>query len=263
MGVLKMGALDNKVALVTGAARGLGRAMALKFAKEGAKVVVVDINREGGEETVKLIKTDGGDATFTAANVSSSSDVQAMVQAAVNAYGGLDCAVNNAAIDVGPHPVAEIPEEEWNKSIAVNLTGVFLCMKYEISAMLKRGSGAIVNIGSGPGNWGVPGISWYIAAKNGMIGLTKSAALEYGARGIRINMVGPGIMWTPLLREAAQKSPQHIQAMNSMVPIGRLAEPEEVAEAAVWLCTPAASYIVGHTLVVDGGATAGSMGYKR
>ncbi len=258
-----MGTLDNKVALITGAARGLGRAMAQKFAKEGARVVVVDISRDGGEETVKLIKDAGGDAIFATADVSNMSEVQAMVRTAVDTFGGLDCAVNNAVIDVGPHPVAEIPEEDWNRSMAVNLTGVFLCMKYEISAMLKRGGGSIVNVGSGPGNLGAPGVGWYLAAKNGVIGLTKTAALEYGPRGIRINMLGPGTMWTPALREVAKKSPQHFEVMKNMVPVGRLAEPEEVAEAAVWLCTPAASYVIGHTLVVDGGATAGIMGYKH
>lgn len=258
-----MGTLDNKVALITGAARGLGRAMAQKFAKEGARVVVVDISRDGGEETVKLIKDAGGDAIFATADVSNMSEVQAMVRTAVDTFGGLDCAVNNAVIDVGPHPVAEIPEEDWNRSMAVNLTGVFLCMKYEISAMLKRGGGSIVNVGSGPGNLGAPGVGWYLAAKNGVIGLTKTAALEYGPRGIRINILGPGTMWTPALREVAKKSPQHFEVMKNMVPVGRLAEPEEVAEAAVWLCTPAASYVIGHTLVVDGGATAGIMGYKH
>jgi len=258
-----MGALEGKVALITGAARGLGRASAQIFAREGARVVVVDIQRDGGEETVRLIKDAGGDATFVAADVSSSSDVQAMVREAVNTYGGLDCALNNAFIDVGPHPLAEIPEEDWHRSIAVNLTGVFLCMKYEIPAMLNRGGGAIVNVSSGPGNLGVPGVAWYIAAKNGLLGLTKTAALEYGPRGIRVNTIGPGTMWTPALREVAKKSPQHIEVLKNIVPIGRIAEPEEVAEAAVWLCTPAASYVIGHTLVVDGGATAGIMRYKH
>ncbi|MFC1925918.1 glucose 1-dehydrogenase [Chloroflexota bacterium] len=258
-----MGALDGKVALVTGAARGLGRVSSRMFAREGARVVVVDISRDTGEETVRLIKNTGGEAIFVAADVSSSSDVQAMVQAAVDTYGGLDCALNSAAIDVGRHHLAEIPEEEWHRSTAVNLTGVFLCMKYEIQAMLERGGGAIVNVGSGPGNLGVPGAAWYIAAKNGLYGLTKTAAVEYGSRGIRVNALGPGTMWTPMMREAAEKSPQHVEAMKKMSPVERIAEPEEMAEAAVWLCTPAASYVIGHTLVVDGGATAGVMGFKR
>lgn len=249
-----MGALDGKVALITGAAGGLGRVSARIFAREGARVVIVDIKQDGGEETVKLIKNDGGDSIFVKADVSNSSDVQVMVQAAVDTYGGLDCALNNAVVDVGSHPLAEIPEEEWNRSIAVNLTGIFLCMKYEIPAMLERGGGSIVNVGSGGGNLGVPGIASYIAAKNGLLGLTKCAALDYGARGIRVNAIGPGVMWTPLLQAAADTSPQHVDYLKSISGIGRIAEPEEVAEAAVWLCSPAASYVIGHVLVVDGGA---------
>jgi len=258
-----MGSLEGKVALVTGAAQGLGRELARIFAREGARVVVVDIKREGGEDTVKLIKDTGGEAIFVAADVSISADVQAMVRVTVDTYGGLDCALNNAVIDIGSHLLAEIPEEDWHRSIAVNLTGVFLCMKYEILAMLERGGGTVVNVGSGPGNLGVPGVAWYIAAKNGLYGLTKTAALEYGPLGIRVNALGPGTMLTPALREVAEKSPQHLEIMKKMAPIERIAEPEEVAEAAVWLCSPAASYVLGHTLVVDGGATAGVMRYKH
>ncbi len=248
-----MGAFDGKVALVTGAAGGLGRASAQIFAREGARVVVVDIQRDKGEETVTLIKAAGGDAVFVYADVSRSPDIQAMVQAAVDTYGGLDCAMNNAAIDVGVHPLAEIPEEDWHRSIAVNLTGVFLCMKYEIPAMLDRGGGAIVNVSSGAGVVGRAGIAWYIAAKHGILGLTKTAALDYGARGIRVNAILPGAMWTPLMRKAVEREPHHLDSLLAMHPIGRIAEPEEVAEAAVWLCTSAASFVLGHSLSVDGG----------
>jgi NAD(P)-dependent dehydrogenase (short-subunit alcohol dehydrogenase family) len=248
-----MGALDGKVALITGAAGGLGRASARIFAREGARVVVVDIQREASEETVRLIKDAGGDATFVRADVSNSSDVQAMVRAAVDTYGGLDCALNNAAIDVRAYPLAEIPEEDWHRSIAVNLTGVFLCMKYEIPAMLDRGGGAIVNVSSGAGFVGRAGIAWYVAAKHGILGLTKVAALDYGARGIRVNAICPGGMWTPMLRAAAARDLRHVESLKSMHPIGRLAEPEEVGEAAVWLCTNAASFVLGHALSVDGG----------
>ncbi len=257
-----MGSLEGKVALVTGAAQGLGRESARIFAREGARVVVVDIKRESGEETAKQIREAGGEATFVAADVSIAADVQAMVQTAVDTYGSLDCALNNAVIDVGHNFLAEIPDEDWHRSMAVNLTGIFLCMKYEIKAMLEQGSGAIVNVGSGPGNLGARGIACYIAAKNGLYGLTKTAALEYGPLGIRVNALGPGVMWTPLLREAEKKSPQHLEIMKKMVPIKRLAEPEEVAEAAVWMCSPASSYMIGHTLVVDGGVTAGVMGFE-
>ncbi len=248
-----MGALDGKVALVTGAAQGLGRASALIFAREGAKVVIADVKRDGGEETVNLIKKAGGDAIFVKADVSSSSDVQAMVKAAVDTFGSLDCAINNAAIDGGGHPLAEVTEEYWNKSIAVDLTGVFLCMKYEILAMLERGGGSIVNISSGAGVVGFKGSGPYVAAKHGILGLTKTAAIDYGARGIRVNAVLPGTMLTPMLRAAAAKDPHHMEFLKNMQPIGRLAEPEEVGEAAVWLCTKAASFVLGASFSVDGG----------
>jgi NAD(P)-dependent dehydrogenase (short-subunit alcohol dehydrogenase family) len=249
-----MGALDGNVALVTGAATGLGRASARIFAREGARVVVVGhVNLDAAKETVRLIKDAGGDAIMVVADVSSSSDVQAMVKAAVDTYGGLDCALNNAAIDVHVHPLAEISEEDWNRSIAVNLTGVFLCMKYQIPAMLERGGGAIVNVSSGGGLVGRAGIAWYTAAKHGILGLTKTAAIDYGARGIRVNAICPGAMWTPLMRAAAEREPGHIESLKSMQPIGRIAEPEEVAEVAVWLCTNSASYVLGHALSVDGG----------
>jgi NAD(P)-dependent dehydrogenase (short-subunit alcohol dehydrogenase family) len=213
-----MGTLDGKVSLVTGAAGGLGRASALIFAREGVRVIVADIRRDGGEETVKIIKDAGGEATFVAADVSCSADVKAMVRAAVDIYGGLDCAMNNAVRDAGRRPLAEIPEEDWHRTIAVNLTGVFLCMKYEILAMLERGGGAIVNVGSGNEHGAAPGIAYYIAVKHGLQGLTKVAALDYGGRGIRVNAIGPGTMWTPMMREAAKRNPQHLDQLLSMTP---------------------------------------------
>jgi NAD(P)-dependent dehydrogenase (short-subunit alcohol dehydrogenase family) len=252
-----VGKLDGKVALVTGAARGLGRACAQIFAREGARVVVVDMQREGGEETVSLIKAAGGEAMFVSADISRSADVQAMVRAAVDTYGGLDCAINNAVISIGRKPLADIDEGDWDRSIAINLTGVFLCMKYEIRAMLERGGGAVVNIGSGNEHSAKPGLAWYLGAKQAIYGMTKIAALDYGGRGIRVNAVGPGSMWTPGLRAEAAKNPQHVSQLQALTPMGRLADPEEVAEAAVWLCTPAASYVLGHTLLADGGAVMG------
>jgi len=253
-----MGLLDGKVALVTGSGRGLGRACAQIFAREGAKVVVATRTRENGEETVRLIEKAGGEAVFVQVDVAKSADVEVMVQTAVDTYGGLDCAVNNAVHDAGgPQPLAEIREEDWNRSIAVNLTGVFLCMKYEIPAMMQRGGGAIVNVGSGHEFSAHAGMSWYLAAKHGMLGLTKSAALDYAARGIRINALGPGVMWTPALRAAGEKDPEHLDQLMSITPVRRFAEPEEVAEAAAWLCSNKASFVVGHTLVADGGAVLG------
>jgi NAD(P)-dependent dehydrogenase (short-subunit alcohol dehydrogenase family) len=252
-----VGLLDGKVALVTGSGRGLGRACAQIFAREGAKVVVATRTRENGEETVRLIGEAGAQAIFVQVDVAKSADVQAMVQTAVDTYGGLDCAVNNAVHNVGPRPLAEIPEEDWHRSIAVNLTGVFLCMKYEIPAMLQRGGGAIVNVGSGNEFSARAGLTWYLAAKHGLLGLTKSAALDYATRGIRINALGPGVMWTPALREAAAKDPKHLDQLMSITPVGRFAEPDEVAEAAVWLCSNKASFVLGHTLVADGGAVLG------
>ncbi len=249
--------LDNKVALVTGSGQGLGRACAQIFAREGAKVVVVDLNRETGEETVALIRQAGGDATFVSANVSRSADVQAMVQAAIDIFGGLDCAINIAVCNISRHPLADISDEDWERALAVNFTGVFLCMKYEIKAMLQRGSGAIVNVGSGNEHSAKPGLAWYLGAKQGIYGMTKVAALDYATQGIRINAIGPGSMWTPGMRAEAAKNPKHLEMLQGYTPLRRIAEPEEVAEAAVWLCTPKASYVLGHTLLADGGAVLG------
>jgi NAD(P)-dependent dehydrogenase (short-subunit alcohol dehydrogenase family) len=249
--------LEGKVALVTGSGRGLGRACARIFAREGASVVVVDLNPVDGAETVALIEQGGGEAVFVKADVGLSAEIQRMVQTAVQTFGRLDCAVNNAVCNIGRTPLADISLEDWNRAAAVNITGLFLCMKYEIQAMLEGGGGAIVNIGSGNEHSAQPGLSWYLGAKQAAYGMTKCAALDYSAQGIRINAVGPGSMWTPALRETAQRIPHHVETLSAMTPLGRLAEPEEVAEAAVWLCTPRASYVVGHTLLADGGAVLG------
>lgn len=252
-----MGALDNKVALVTGAGRGLGRACAQIFAREGAKVVIVDINDENGEDAAAAIKAAGGEAIYVRADVGKSEDIQAMVKAAVDTFGGLDCAINNAVLNIGRTPLADITDEDWDRALKVNFTGVFLCMKYEIQAMLKRGGGAIVNVGSGNEHSAKPGLAWYLSAKQGIYGMTKIAAQDYAQQGIRVNAIGPGSMWTPALREQATLNPKHVEILQSYTPLRRIAEPEEVAEAAVWLCTPAASYVLGHTLVADGGAVLG------
>jgi NAD(P)-dependent dehydrogenase (short-subunit alcohol dehydrogenase family) len=180
-----------------------------------------------------------------------------MVRTAVETFGGLDCAINNAVCNINRIPLADISEADWDRALAVNYTGVFLCMKYEIKAMLQRGGGAIVNVGSGNEHSAKPGLSWYLSSKQAIYGMTKVAALDYAPQGIRVNAIGPGSMWTPALREQAAKNPKHVETLQGLTPLRRIAEPEEVAEAAVWLCTPSASYVLGHTLVADGGAVMG------
>ena len=252
-----MGSLQGKVALVTGSGRGLGRACARLLAREGADVVVVDINPVDGAETVRLIEETGRRAVFVEADVGKSADIQRMIKVAVDTFGGLDCAVNNAVCNIGRTPLAEINEDDWDRALAVNVTGYFLCMKYEIRAMLERGGGAIVNIGSGNEHSSVPGLAWYLGAKQMAYGMTKIAAIDYGEQNIRVNAVGPGSMWTPALRETAETRPQHVETLSARAKLKRLADPDEVAEAVVWLCSPAASYVTGHTLVADGGAVLG------
>jgi NAD(P)-dependent dehydrogenase (short-subunit alcohol dehydrogenase family) len=250
--------LQDKVALVTGAGRGLGRSCAVMLAARGAKVIVATQTPANGEETVREIKASGGEATFVRADVAREEDVQHMVRAAVETYGRLDCAVNNAYRNIGPQPLANISLADWTKAMDVNLTGVFLSMKYEIEAMLaQQGGGAIVNIGSGNEHTALPGHSWYLAAKQGIYAMTKVAALDYGSRGLRINAVAPGPMWTPSLRDMAKAEPAHAERLAGRVPLGRVAEPEEVAEAVTWLCGSAASYVHGVTLSVDGGFVLG------
>ncbi len=194
---------------------------------------------------------------FVEANVGVSADIQRMVETAEDKFGGLDCAVNNAVYNVGRAPLADIPEDAWNRGIAVNNTGVFLCMKYEIQAMQRRGGGAIVNIDSGNEHSSQPGPAWYLGAKQAVYGMTKCAAIDYGAQNIHINAVGPGSMWTLAFRETAKIMPEHIEKLSALSPMKRIAEPEEVAEAVVWLSSSKASFVLGHTLVADGGAVLG------
>lgn len=252
-----MAELEGKVALVTGAGRGLGRACAQTLAREGAKVVVAEIDEQTGAETAQSIRDNGGEAAFVRTDISSSGDVQAMVACAVENFGGLDCAINNAIRFMDRTPLADISDEAWAAAMAVNINGTFLCMKHEITAMLERGGGAIVNIGSGRENTGEAGLSWYLGAKQAIYGMTRCAALDYAEQGLRINAVAPGPMWTPALRETAAKRPGHIDAHLAHIPMRRIGEPEEVAEAAVWLCSPKSSYVTGVTLSADGGYTLG------
>lgn len=247
------GRVAGKVALITGGGSGIGRATAQVFAREGAKVVVADVVVEGGEETVRLITAAGGEATFVKADVAQTADVEAMVKKAVDTYGRLDCAFNNAGIEGVIQPTVEYGEAHWDRVLAINLKGVWLCMKYELQQMLKQGSGAIVNTASVAGLVGLPGFSAYVAAKHGVNGLTKTAALEYAKAGIRVNAVCPGVIHTPMLERAMRSTPGAEEQYVAMEPIGRMAAPEEVGEAVVWLCSDAASFVTGLPMAVDGG----------
>jgi len=252
------GRVDGKVALVTGGASGIGRATALTFAREGAKLVVADMNAEGGQQTVYMITENDGEATFVQVDVSKVIEVEAMISKAVETYGRLDCAHNNAGIGSRPRaPLHECTEETWDRVLAINLKGVWLCMKYEIIQMLKQGSGTIVNTASIMGlvgSWS--GTATYNASKHGVVGLTKTAALEYATAGIRVNAICPGYIQTPLIEEALTSNPALEAQIVARHPVGRMGKPEEIAEAVVWLCSDAASFVTGHTMTVDGGYVA-------
>ncbi len=251
------GRVDGKVALVTGAGSGIGRATALCFAREGARVVVADLVVEGGEETVRLIQQAGGEASFVKVDVTQTAEVEALVQRCVALYGRLDCAHNNAGIEGVMAPTARYPEDDFDRVIAVNLKGVFLCLKYEIAQLLEQGTGgAIVNTASVAGLIGVPTIPAYVASKHGVVGLTKSAALAYARRGIRVNAVCPGVIRTPMVDRMVAEYPQAEARLLAEQPINRFGTPEEIAEAVVWLCSDAASLVTGIAMPVDGGYVA-------
>ena len=250
------GLVTGKVAIVTGGGSGIGRASALAFAREGAKVVVADVVVEGGEETVRLIQHNGGAAIFVKTNESKAAEVEALVARAVLTYGRLDCAHNNAGIEGPGATTVDYAEESWERVLAINLTGVWLCMKYEIPQMLKQGSGAIVNTASTAGLVGYPRGSAYVASKHGVVGLTKTAALEYAKSGIRVNAVCPGAIDTPMMGRITDHRPQRAARMAAAEPVGRMGQPAEIAEAVVWLCSEAASFVTGHAMAVDGGMTA-------
>src|SRR2546421_11492505 len=244
---------EGKVALVTGAASGIGRASALAFAREGAKTVVADVLVEGGEETVRIIKERGGDALLVRTDVSKAAEVEALIQKIVEIYGRLDYAHNNAGIAGADAPTADCTEENWDHTIAINLKGVWLCMKYEIPQMLKQGGGAIVNTASTAGLVGLEGSPAYCASKGGVIQLTRAAALEYARAGIRVNAVCPGVIRTPMVERLLGDRPRAEARLRELEPVGRLGTPEEVAEAVVWLCSDAASFVTGHAMSVDCG----------
>lgn len=248
--------LQDKVALVTGAGSGIGRAAALAFAEEGAKVVAADVVPEGVEETVRMIKEAGGEAVSIKVDVSKPQQVEAMVTSAVDTFGRLDCAFNNAGVEVETGaPAYQHSEDGWDKTIAVNLKGVWLCMKFEIEQMLKQGGGAIVNTASIAGLTGRGGIA-YAASKHGVVGMTKVAALENATLGIRVNAVCPAAIDTPMVKHAMSMGPEIKEYIENMHPVGRIGQPEEVAQAVLWLCSDAASFTTGHAFPVDGGMMA-------
>src|SRR5919198_256362 len=252
------GRVEGKVALVTGGASGIGRATALAFAREGAKLVVADMNADGGHQTVHMITENGGEAIFVQIDVTSANAVEAMISQTVETYGRLDCAHNNAGIAGRVRaPLHECPEDVWDQVLAINLKGVWLCMKYEILQMLHQGSGSIVTTASIMGlvgSWS--GTSAYNASKHGVVGLTKTAALEYARAGLRVNAVCPGYIWTPLLESTLMSQPEMEAQIVARHPVGRMGRPEEIAEAVLWLCSDAASFVTGHTMTVDGGYVA-------
>ena len=246
--------LEGKVAIVTGAGSGIGRAVALLYAKEGAKVVVSDINEIEGQRTVEQIKLAKGDAAFIGADVSKPNENQTLVEKTVNLFGGLNITCNNAGIGGPLAPTGEYPVDGWDKVISINLSGIFYGMRYQIPSILNSGGGSIVNMTSILGIVGTKYSPAYVAAKHGIIGLTKTAALEYADKNIRINSIGPGYILTPLLTNTLDDAT--LKALNGMHPIGRLGTSEEVAELVHWLSSPKASFVTGSYYTIDGGYTA-------
>ena len=248
--------MHGKVALVTGAGTGIGRASAQGFAAAGASVVVADVADDAAEETVRLVAHAGGEAVRVHADVTDDAQVEAMVRAAVDAFGRLDYAHNNAGMSGVPAGIVELDRAQWDRTVALNLTSVWMSMKHEIPAMLANGGGAIVNTSSGAGLVGFAALPAYVATKHGVIGLTKSAALEYVRRGIRVNAVCPGTTRTPMIEAFVAGDESMERMMSQASPIGRMASPDEIAAAVVWLCSDAASYVTGVALPVDAGAVA-------
>ena len=246
---------SGKVAIVTGAGTGMGRAIALAFAREGARVVVAEISESDGQETAHLVSDLGGQALFVRANVAQAGEVEALVVATMAQFGRLDYACNNAGINEEHGPLTQLTEKEWDRTLAVNLKGIWLAMKYEVPAMLRSRGGAIVNTASVLGLVGSRGTPAYVASKHGIIGLTKAAALDHAKEGIRVNAVCPGTIYTPMYVRREGEDPEKDRRIAASIPLGRLGQPEDVADAVLWLCSDAASFVTGHALVVDGGDT--------
>jgi NAD(P)-dependent dehydrogenase (short-subunit alcohol dehydrogenase family) len=246
----------GKVAFVTGGANGIGRAAALAFAREGASVVVADVSEEGNRETARLIEAEGGKAVAVRCDVTRGEDVRAAVVKTAGAFGRLDFAFNNAGIEPKkPAPTADYDEDEWNRILDVNLRGVFLCMKHEVPLILKSGGGAIVNTSSGAGVIGIKGSPAYTAAKHGVIGLTKAAALDYAAQKVRVTAICPGYIDTPMMERFTGGTPEGRAKVIAEEPVGRMGTPEEIAAAVLWLCSDGAAFMIGHAMVIDGGQT--------
>lgn len=249
-----MAAMTGKVALVTGAGSGLGAATAEAFAAAGASVVVSDVDAAGGAGTVERIEAAGGAATFVACDVAVEDEVRALVDRTVSTYGGLDFAYNNAGIEGHQFSTVDMPDAEFRRVIDVNLFGVFYCMKHEVGPMLERGGGVIVNCSSTAGFRGYPALMPYVASKHAVAGMTKSAALEYAAQGIRVLSIHPAAIETPMIARAMADNPELATAIENMHPIGRVGQPREIADVVVFLCSEGASFMTGTQVVVDGGA---------
>jgi NAD(P)-dependent dehydrogenase (short-subunit alcohol dehydrogenase family) len=249
------GKFAGKVAFVTGAANGIGRAAALAFAREGASVVVADVSEKGNKETARMVEELGGRALAINCDLRRNEEVQRALKATIERFGRLDFAFNNAGVEYAIKAAADVAEEEWDRIMDIDLRGVFLCMKHEIPLMLKQGGGAIVNNSSGAGVKGFKGGAAYVAAKHGVIGLTRAAALDYAASNIRINAVCPGIIDTPMMDRFSGGTPEGRRAVIAQEPVGRMGKPDEIGAAVVWLCSDAAAFVVGHAMVIDGGQT--------
>jgi NAD(P)-dependent dehydrogenase (short-subunit alcohol dehydrogenase family) len=247
---------NDKVVLITGAGNGIGRATALAFAQHGASIVVADINRDDGEETAFMITQAGGVATFILCDVTKDEDVQAMVNGTLETYGKLDIAFNNAGIEIEQSKLADGDEATYDKIMDVNVKGVWRCMKYQIPALLQQSTSAIVNTASIAGLGAAPKMSIYSASKHAVIGLTKSAAVEYGKKGLRVNAICPAVIDTEMFRRATQNDPQKEQYVRNLHPVGRIGQAEEVAAAVLYLCSDLAGFTTGIALPIDGGATA-------
>lgn len=243
----------QKVAIITGGSSGIGRATAIALAKQGVRIAVAARRAEEGEETVHLVKEAGSDGIFVKTDVANEDDVRSLVETTIKTYDRLDHAFNNAGIGETMTPLVEQTSSVFDQIINVNVKGVWLCMKYEIPQMIRSGGGAIVNMSSGAGVLGIPQKSIYAASKHAVLGLTKSAALEYAKSGIRINAIAPGSVDTDTFKQIAGDNKQYLDSLKSMHPIGRIGDPEEIANAVVWLLSDKASFVLGHTLLVDGG----------